>query len=112
MTEKEIYKVLTETGLPVTYDHWNEKDVPPLPYLVYRYPAVDPIPADDGSWVAVAELDIELYTDNKSPETEQTVEAVLQDYGFICNKTEQYIRSEKLYEILYETEVILNNGQD
>ena len=111
MTENEIYKILTETGLPVTYDHWNEKDVPALPYLVYRYPAVESIPADDGSRVSVADLDVELYTDTKEPETEKAVEAVFHDYGIIYNKTERYISSERLYETLYETEVILD-GQD
>ena len=49
------------------------------------------------------ELDIELYTDEKSPETERQIEAVLRRHHIFYNKREVWIESEKLYEVLYET---------
>mgnify|MGYP007077364678 FL=1 len=36
---------------------------------------------------------------------EQRVEAVLDGYGFFYSKSETWIGSEKLYEVLYEMEV-------
>ena len=50
---------------------------------------------------------MELYTDEKNPELEEMLEAVLDQHGIFYNKTEVWIESEKLYEVLYsfETEV-------
>ena len=39
------------------------------------------------------------------PELEEQVEAVLDAHGLFYEKTETYIESEKLYEVLYEMEV-------
>ncbi len=50
-------------------------------------------------------LNIELYTDEKSPETEKAVEEVLTFHDIFYSKSEIWIESEMLYEILYEMEV-------
>ena len=50
-------------------------------------------------------LNIELYTDEKSPEAESIIENVLHEHQIFYIKSGTYIESEKLYEILYETEV-------
>ena len=50
-------------------------------------------------------LDIELYTDVKNPELEKQVEQVLKRYKNYYTKSEVWIESERLYEVIYETEV-------
>ncbi len=50
-------------------------------------------------------LDIELYTDEKSPDTEEKVEEVLFQHNIYYTKAETWIESERLYEILYQLEV-------
>lgn len=50
-------------------------------------------------------LDIELYTDEKSPDIEQKVEEILFQHNIYYTKNETWIESEKLYEVLYEMEV-------
>ena len=50
-------------------------------------------------------LDIELYTDRKAPETEKIVEEILKKHQIFYNKSEIWIESERLYEVLYEMEV-------
>ena len=50
-------------------------------------------------------LDIELYTDVKNPELERQVEQVLKRHNIYYTKSEVWIESERLYEVLYETEV-------
>ena len=50
-------------------------------------------------------LSIELYTDEKDPELEDRVEAVLNDHELFWNKSEVWIESEKLYEVLYQMTV-------
>ena len=48
-------------------------------------------------------IQVELYTKNKEIETEEKVEQALSSFFF--TKTENYIDSEKCYQILYELEV-------
>ena len=50
-------------------------------------------------------LDIELYTDKKAPDLEKQVESVLRRHHIYYTKTETWIPSEKMYEVLYEMEV-------
>ena len=53
----------------------------------------------------VNRLNIELYTDKKDVELEETVEAVLARHGIFHDKSEVWIKSENLYEVLYQMEV-------
>ena len=50
-------------------------------------------------------LDIELYTDVKNLELEKQIEEVLKRHEIYYTKSEVWIESERLYEVLYETEV-------
>ena len=50
-------------------------------------------------------LHIELYTEFKSAELEERVEAVLDRHGIFYAKSEVWIESERLYEVLYGMEV-------
>ena len=52
----------------------------------------------------ITEVHIELYTDEKNPEVEALVETVLDAHGIFYDKTEVWIDSEKLYEVLYSFE--------
>lgn len=36
------------------------------------------------------------------------METVLKEHGFFYEKTEAYLESEKMYEVLYEMEVLIN----
>ena len=44
---------------------------------------------------------MELYTDRKDPEVEAKVEAVLDAAEIFYNKSEVWIPSERLYEVLF-----------
>ena len=61
--------------------------------------------ADNSMYFSFKMLDIELYTDVKNPELEKQVESVLKKRKIYYTKSEVWIESEKLYEVLYETEV-------
>ena len=61
--------------------------------------------ADNLMYHSFKMLNIELYTDEKSPETEERVEDILRQHHIFYNKSEVWIESEKFYEVLYETEV-------
>lgn len=105
MSHEEVMEMVGEMGLPFAYDHFVEGEAPEPPFLVFLYPKADNFAADGIAYFKINQLDIELYTDLKDPELEETIEAVLLKYGIFYGKTETWIESEKLYEVLYEMEV-------
>lgn len=106
MTDKEVADMLKETGLPTVYYQYPIKMVPPLPYTVYYYPNTDNFGADDKVYTKISSLNVELYTAKKSPAIEAHVEAVLESHNLFWNKTEAFLDSENMYEVLYEMEII------
>lgn len=62
--------------------------------------------ADNRVWQKINQLNIELYTDEKSPETEEKIEDIMDSYEIPYEKSEYWIESEKMYEVLYQTEII------
>lgn len=108
MTEQEVFKMVKSIGLPVAYHHFEEGQEPKKPYLVYLYPGSNNFAADGTVYQGINQLDIELYTGNKDLETEKKVEAVLKKHGFFYEKTESYLDTEKMYEVLYEMEVLID----
>lgn len=97
----ELLSVIREIGLPFAYDHFAEGEVPPVPYLLYLIPSNNNFGADDKAYFKVNEVHIELYTDRKDLSVEQQVEAVLDEHCIFYVKTETWIESEKLYEVLF-----------
>ena len=83
------------------YDHFAEGEAPQPPFLCYLLPGSNNFSADGTAYFKVNEVRIELYTDEKDLSAEQAVEAVLDQYGLFYDKTETWIESEKLYEVLY-----------
>lgn len=108
MTEKEVFQIVKSIGFPTAYHHFEEGQEPEKPYLVYLYPGTNNFSADGTVYQGINQLDIELYTERKELEAEKRVEAVLKEHGFFYEKTETYLESEKMYEVLYEMEVLIN----
>ena len=105
MTYDEIMELARETGLPFAYDHFAEGESPDPPFLIFLFPRSDNFGADGRVYFKINVLHFELYTDEKNPEIEKTLEAVLDEHGFFYDKSEVWIPEEKLYEVLYEMEV-------
>ena len=105
MTHQEVLKMMDEMKLPYAYHHFVEGESPEPPFLVFLYPNSDNFAADGMVYFKVNRLNIELYTDLKDVELEETVEAVLDKYGIFYEKSEVWIESENLYEVLYQMEV-------
>lgn len=108
MTGREVFQIVKAVGFPAAYHHFEEGQEPDKPYLVYLYPGTNNFSADGIVYQGVNQLDIELYTDKKDLEAERRVEAVLNKHGFFYEKTEMYLESEKMFEVLYEMEVLIN----
>lgn len=106
MTYNDVITMLEEVGLPLAYDHFAEGESPDPPFLVFLYPGSDNMFADDTVFQKIDELNIELYTDVKDPETETQIEDILIAHDLPYEKSEVWIESEKLYEVLYQTQII------
>ena len=101
----DLVKLLEETGIPFAYDHFAEGESPDPPFICYLLPQSDNFSADGKVYLKVSSVNIELYTDSKDLAVEQTLEAVLDTHGIFYDKTEVWIESEKLYEVLYSFEL-------
>ena len=101
----EIMNIMNALGIPYAYDHFAEGESPEPPFICFLLPGSNNFSADGRVYLKVSEVHIELYTDLKDPEVEEQVETVLDQYGIFYNKTEVWIESERLYEVLYSFEM-------
>lgn len=108
MRNTDVVTMLTQTGLPFTYYLFPVGKAPNLPYMVFFYSRSNNFPADDSVYQRIDTLNIELYTKNKSFTVEENVEAILNDWGFVWEKSETYLNSEEMYEVIYEMEIVID----
>lgn len=101
---EELLAIIKETGIPFAYDHFAEGESPDPPFICYLLPGSDNFAADGRVYFKINDVRIELYTDSKDLAVEQKVEDVLDAHGIFYNKSETWIDSEKLYEVLYQFE--------
>ena len=102
---ERLAEMLTALGLPYAYDHFAEGESPDPPFVCYLLPGSDNFSADGKVSYKINEVHIELYTDLKNPDLEQQLEDILDEASIFYNKTEVWIDSEKLYEVLYTFEM-------
>jgi hypothetical protein len=101
----ELLQILGEIQVPFAYDHFAEGEAPDPPFICYLLPDSNNFSADGQVYYKINSVHIELYTDLKDLSVEAAVEAVLDEHGIFYNKSETWIESEKLYEILYTFEM-------
>ena len=98
---EELLQILNETQIPFAYHHFAEGESPEPPFICYLLPGSNNFSADGKVYYKINEVHIELYTDLKDLAVEQQLEDVLDERGIFYNKSETWIESEKLYEVLY-----------
>ena len=105
MTIENLVEMLQKTGIPFAYDHFAEGESPEPPFICYLLPGSNNFAADGKVYFRINQVRIELYTDSKDLAVERKVEMVMDESGIFYNKSEVWIQSEKLYEVLYSFEV-------
>lgn len=100
-----LISMIEQTGIPYAYDHFAEGESPDPPFICYLMPDTDNFSADGRVYFRADEIHIELYTDIKDPVVEKKIEAVLDEHGIFYDRSEVWIESEKLYEVLYTFEL-------
>ena len=100
MDEGTLKTILDITGLPVAYHHF--KTPPKPPYIVYLFAYSSNFGADNKVHKEIPNYQVELYTTIKDPASEKLVEDLFDANDIYWEKTETYIESEGLYQVLYE----------
>lgn len=102
MTYDDIVTMLEAANLPLAYDHFAEGESPDPPFLLFLNPSDEVFGADNIVYQSFPEINVELYTNKKDPELEKQIEDIFTQHEVYFLKTESWIDSEKLYEVLYE----------
>lgn len=105
MTRQDIAKLVKSLGYDWTFYQFPNDKAPELPYVVYYYPDRSDFMADNSNYRHIETLRIELYTEARDFEAEDRLEALL---PFPYSKDVEYINAEKMYQISYETEVLIH----
>lgn len=100
-----MIEIMEEIGLPFAYHHFAEGESPDPPFLLYLYPYSDNFGADNIVYSKGTVVNLELYTDLKEQEIEREVESILEAHSIFWEKSETWIESEALYEVLYSFEM-------
>ncbi len=105
MTHEEVMEMIDSLGIHFAYDHFCEGESPEPPFLCFLFPGSENFSADNVVYAAFKILHLELYTDEKNPELEEKIEKILSEHELFWQKSEVWIASEKLYEVLYTMSV-------
>ena len=99
---KQVVNILKAIGLPYAYNHFGQGKTVEPPFICYLYDRSDNFSADGKVYLKKNRVHLELYTDKKEVTLEEKVEDVLDQFGVFYDKSEIYIESERLYEVLYQ----------
>lgn len=108
MTRAEVYTMIQSIGLPCAYYEFPDNTPQSPPFVCWFYAVNTDVMADNENYVDKEMLNIELYTSYRDFEQEQAVEAVLKANGFTYAKEPSFVESERIWQISYESEVIID----
>lgn len=108
MTLTEIVSMLTEAEIPVAYRAFEEGSAPAPPFLCYMFSENIPEAADNGNYVKIETLYIELYTDQKDFALEATIESILTTHGLGYTREESWLEDERMQMTVFTTEVLID----
>lgn len=97
-----LIKILKKINIDYAYHHFPEGSNIPPPFMVYNFPEDRNFSADGYAYHKGLYLHLEVYTECKDIKLEKQIEEILDKERIFYRKTELWIESEKLYEILYE----------
>jgi hypothetical protein len=109
MTLQQVNQMVSSMGLPYSYYQFNEDTAQAPPFICFFYGPSDDLYADNSNYQDIRQLNIELYTTTKDFALERTIENILKLNGFSFYREENFIESEKLWQIAYEMEVLITN---
>ena len=104
MTYMDLINEIKALGFPCAYG--NFKTSPPIPFTVVAFSHSNDFMADNQNYQEVGYYQLEYYNDKKYPPDEEKIEGKLKELSLAYNKSEAYIESEGLRQIIYEFQII------
>lgn len=108
MTFQEVKNMVESIGLPYAYFQFPEGTRQAPPFICFFYTNSDDLFADNSNYQDIRRLNIELYTSTKDFALEKTIENTLKLNGFSYYREENFIETEKIWQIAYEMEVLIS----
>jgi hypothetical protein len=112
MTYSEVASMVAEIGVPYAYYQFPDGTGQATPFVCFFYPYNNDVKADGRNYQKVEHLIIELYTDTKDFDIEATVENVLSAHGLVWARSEEWIESERMLEVIFEMDVVITSRKD
>lgn len=106
MTFREVSDMIAGMNIPYAYYQFDDTGQAP-PFICFYYSGDNDAKADNSNYQKIENLVIELYTDDKDFDAEALVESALRSAGLVWSRNEGNIDSEKLYQVVYETNVLI-----
>lgn len=104
MTQGELQSALKSLGYPVAYSAFQTAAAPP--FITYQFAYSSDFIADNINYVDIGNFQVELYTVKKDLIAEKKVQDKLKELQLPYSKYETWINDEKLYQIIYEIQLI------
>lgn len=111
MTREEVVAMIDSIGLPWAYYQFTNDTAQEPPFICWFFARDTDVKADNENYCDKEVLAIELYTKIRDFDQEKAVEAVLKANGFCYSKEPNYIDSEKIWQVAYEMEVLINGEE-
>ena len=110
MTYEEVKEMVASIAEAVGCDfsYYQFKDKPEKPFITYYYGDSDDFMADNSNYIGIRPLVIEFYSEDKDFDNENIIEEMLKSFDMPFERSEVWIDSEKMYEISYNMEVIID----
>ena len=108
MTQAELAASLRSLGMPVAYGEFigtPENPAPAPPFITYQFCDNNDLMADNQNYVAVDNFQVELYTNKKDLAKEKLVQDKLKELNLPYSKTETYLETEKMRQVVYEIQL-------
>lgn len=103
MKHKNLYNLLKNLGIPLSYDHFETNQNVTPPFVVYREMTPETFKADGKTYYRPYEYEIELITEKKDIALEEKIEGLLTEHAIPYDKSDEiWDEDEKIYHNFYE----------
>jgi len=109
MTYIEVANMINTIGVPFAYYQFPNNTEQACPFICFFFDRSNDLAADNTNYQKIRELNIELYTDNKDFELEETVESTLNQNGLVFTREETYLKAEQMYMVTFITQIVLTD---
>lgn len=110
MTYAEVNTMIASLNVKYAYYQFREGTAVPPPFICFFFTADNDFIADNANYHKIRSLQLELYTDQKDFQLEDTIEAVLTQNGLVYSKEESYIDTEKMMMVAWTCDIVITEG--